>query len=256
MRELGLSLDIGRCPDILVGLPHVFVTHAHLDHALGIPFYAAQRGLQRLPPGTVHIPAETVDDFAALMKLHEKLEGTTYDLNLHGMAPGDRVKLRRDLVAIAHRATHRVPANAYEFVELRHKLKPEFASFAEAELAELRRGHVSLVDESEHPILFYTGDTDRGILETTPAMFRAEVLVIECSFTLAEHRDRAERYRHIHVEDLYDFAESFENRLIVLSHFSLRYSPAEIQQYVSESCPAVLRDRIRLALADPYSRLD
>jgi hypothetical protein len=204
----------------------------------------------------VHVPAETVDDFKALMALHEKLEGTTYELNLHGLAPGDRVSLRRGLVAVAHRATHRVPANAYEFVEIRHKLKPEYGSLGDSELADLRRGHVSVVDESEHSILFYTGDTDRGILESTPAMFRSEVLVVECSFTIPEHRDRAERYRHIHLEDLYDFVGRFENRVIVLSHFSLRYSPAEIQRVVSATCPEKIRDRVRLALADPFSRLD
>ncbi|MCU1230594.1 MAG: ribonuclease chloroplastic-like isoform, partial [Acidobacteria bacterium] len=40
IRELGIALDIGRCPDVIVGLSNVFVSHAHLDHAVGIPFYA------------------------------------------------------------------------------------------------------------------------------------------------------------------------------------------------------------------------
>ena len=51
VRELGAVLDIGRCPDMAIGMPNIFITHAHLDHALGIPFYAGQRHLQRISGG-------------------------------------------------------------------------------------------------------------------------------------------------------------------------------------------------------------
>ncbi|HSP35679.1 MAG TPA: hypothetical protein VLU46_15310 [Thermoanaerobaculia bacterium] len=54
VRELGVALDIGRCPDPVIPLPHVFVTHAHLDHAVGIPFYAGLRHLQRIDGGRVY----------------------------------------------------------------------------------------------------------------------------------------------------------------------------------------------------------
>ena len=53
IRELGIALDIGRGPDAVVHLPHVFITHAHLDHAAGLPWYAGQRHLQRLGGGKV-----------------------------------------------------------------------------------------------------------------------------------------------------------------------------------------------------------
>src|SRR6187431_1147121 len=59
VRELGTALDIGRCPDAVISMPRVFITHAHLDHALGIPFYAGQRHLQRVAGGSVYVPAET-----------------------------------------------------------------------------------------------------------------------------------------------------------------------------------------------------
>jgi ribonuclease BN (tRNA processing enzyme) len=43
--------------------------------------------------------------------------------------------------------------------------------------------------------------------------------------------------------------------LIVLTHFSRRYSRSEIQNEVRKRCPAVLRSRIRLALPEAYQRL-
>jgi ribonuclease Z len=255
IREFGIALDIGRCPDLLIGVSHIFVTHAHLDHALGIPFYAAQRRLRQLEPGSVYIPIETVDDYHALMKIHEKLEATAYPLNLVGMAPADRRLLRRDLEVVAHRSTHRVPTNAYEFRELRHKLKPEFQSLEGPRLAQLRAEGTEPADPVASSLLFYTGDTDRRILERGGAVLDSAVLMIECSFTAAGEEDRAARYAHIHISDIYEFADQFRNEIIVLTHFSLRDSPAEIHRTISQSCPAILRDRLRLALPAPFVRL-
>ena len=255
VRELNLALDVGRCPDVLVGVPHILVTHAHLDHALGIPFYAAQRTLQSLPPGNVYVPAENLDDYRALMALHEKLEGTQYDLNLVGLELGEEAVLRRDLVVRTHRSTHRVPTNAYEIVELRHKLRPEHADRSSAELSALRAAGIDLAAASESSLLFYTGDTDRALLETNQQLYRSEVLVIECSFVGPDDRNRASMYRHLHIDDLFEFQERFQNELIVLTHFSLRYSAEEIHGQISRRCPSRLTDRIRLALPEPFVRL-
>jgi hypothetical protein len=40
-----------------------------------------------------------------------------------------------------------------------------------------------------------------------------------------------------------------------LTHFSRRYSRGVIHDEIRRRCPAVLRDRIRLALPEPYQRL-
>jgi ribonuclease Z len=258
--DFGVAFDVGRGPEAVVRVPHVFVSHAHLDHSLGIPYYAGQRRLQRLPPGSVYIPYETLDDFRELMAIHERLEDVAYDMNLVGMKSGDVVRIRRDAEVRAHRATHRVPANAYELVEIKHRLRPELAGMDGEQLARLHLQGEEVNEEVRSPLLFYTGDTDRRILEKSDAendgaMFKAYVLMIECSFVIDGHQDRAEKYRHIHFDDLADFAERFENHYIVLTHFSLRYSPAQIQETLRRRCPAILRDRIRLALPEPWQRI-
>jgi ribonuclease Z len=250
VRELGIALDIGRCPDEIIAVPNVFITHAHLDHAAGIPFYAGQRRLQRLEAGRVWLPKEAADDLRQLMTIHERMEGTDYHIEIIGMSPGDLARVDRVHAVRAHAATHRVPARAWEFLELRHHLKPEFAGLDGAALARLRREGTAVHDETEYPILFYTGDTDRGILEQNQAIFRAEVLMIECSFLGDQHQDRAAMYRHIHFDDIAAFADRFENQLVVLTHFSRRYSRQEIRDTVRRRCPKSLFDRIRLALPE------
>ena len=167
-----------------------------------------------------------------------------------GIAAGDVVRIGRTHEVRAHAATHRVAANAYEIVEVRHRLKEEGLS-----QEEIYRRRAEVIEEYRYPLLFYTGDTDRGILENCDALYRAEVLMIECSFVFDGHQERAATYRHIHFDDIADFAERFENQLIVLTHFSRRYGRAEIRDEVRRRCPAVLRDRLRLALPEPYQRV-
>jgi ribonuclease Z len=165
------------------------------------------------------------------------------------------VRISRNHIVRAHRATHRVPALAWEILEARHHLKREYENIDGAELARLRQDGVEVAETVLHPLLFYTGDTDRGILETNEAMYSAEVLMIECSFVAAGHEERAEKYRHIHFNDIIEFAERFDNQCIVLTHFSRRYSREEIVRELRQRCPAILRDRLRLALPDRWQRI-
>ncbi|HEV8432711.1 MAG TPA: MBL fold metallo-hydrolase [Thermoanaerobaculia bacterium] len=255
IRELGIALDVGRCPDMLIGTPNILVTHAHLDHAVGIPFYAGQRHLQRMPGGNVFVPSEALDDFRELMRIHERLEGTKYDIELIGLAPNDTYPLGRNHTVRAHQSTHRVPARGYEIVERRHHLRPEYAGLDGQQLAALRHDGRSIHDESEVSMLFYSGDTDAGIFDSSPALFKSEVLMLECSFVAPGHEERAVRYRHIHFDDIARVADRFENRVIVLTHFSKRYAPAEVIGHLRDVCPRVLRDRLRFAFPEPFDRL-
>jgi ribonuclease Z len=256
VRELNAAFDIGRCPDQLVGTPDIFVTHAHLDHAVGIPFYAGQRQLHRMTGGRIYVPADAADGMREIMAIYERITGASFaEVEVIGLTVGDVVRLGRTHEVRAHRATHRVAANAYEVIELRHRLRDEFAGREEREITELRRNGVEVTEQWRRSMLFYTGDTDRGILEQNEVLFKSEVLMIECSFIAKGHEERAAKYRHIHFDDIAAFADRFENETIVLTHFSRRYSRSEIHDEIRRRCPAVLRERIRLALPEPYQRL-
>jgi ribonuclease Z len=255
IRELGIAFDIGRCPDMIVSMPHVFITHAHLDHAAGIPFYGGQRHLQQLDGGKIHVPAEAADDVRALMAIQAKLTGADMDVTIVGVAVGEEVPVGRRHVVRGHAAAHRVAARAYELIERRHHLREELAGASGEMIAQLRREGAAIEEEYRRSILFYSGDTDRGLLESGDAVFRAEVLLIECSFITDGHQDRAAKYRHIHIDDIADFADRFENELIVLTHFSRRYSYEDIQRGVRRRLPASLHERVRLALPEPWQVL-
>lgn len=256
VRDLNIALDIGRCPDPVVSMPHVFISHAHLDHAAGIPFYAGQRHLQQLDRGTIYVPAEAAADVEALLDVQRRLTGGKFDeVGIVGVAAGEELRVGRSLYVRGHAAAHRVAARGYEFIERRHRLREEYAGTDGETIARLRREGVQVEEEYRRPILFYTGDTDRGLLESCDALYKAEVLMIECSFIADGHQDRAAKYRHIHIDDIAEFAERFENQLIVLTHFSRRYSRDEIRNGVRRRLPVSLHDRIRLGLPEQWQKL-
>jgi len=254
IRELGIALDIGRCPDAIVPITSVFVTHPHLDHSLGIPYYFAQRKLLQLPTGTIYLPAEIVEQYRELIEKHEELQRTRYDFKLVGLAHGESVKVRKDIRVRAAMASHSVPSAAWEVIETRRRIKPEYDGWSEDRIKDVRATGVEVSRALSSSLLFYTGDTDSRIFELSPELFRSKILMIECTFVASEDRHRARQYRHIHLDDILDVARRFENETIILTHFSSKDRAAETRAAIESRLPASIRDRVSLALGPERGR--
>jgi ribonuclease Z len=138
---------------------------------------------------------------------------------------------------------HRVPSVGYLFTEVRHKLVDELAGRPGPEIAALRARGVAVTRREEIPLLAYTGDCGVEIFDAAPELFTSRVLLIECSFLRPDDVDRARVYGHLHLQDFLDRADRFENEAIVLTHFSQRYSAAEIREGL-RALPAGLARRV------------
>ena len=223
-------LEFGRAPDDVVSYRTVCVTHGHLDHIAGLAHHASRRRLTGLSPARVYVPAEAVGDVAAWISACERLEDVAYGVELVPAAAGDRVRLRNDLEMTVLPGRHRVPTVGYLFSAVRRKLKEDFVGVPGPELARLRERGVAVTRREEIPLLAYPGDCGAEIFEAAAELFRARVLLIECSFLAAEDANRAREYGHIHLDDLVSRAALFENEAVVLTHFSQRYRAEEIRE--------------------------
>ncbi len=241
------ALEIGRCPEALVAVPNIFVTHAHLDHAAGIASYASQRTLQALEPGNVFLPAEAREGFEKILALHVELEGFhEYAARLRGVRPGDRIPIRHDLEVDVIPGSHRIPCAGYVFCETRRKLRRDFAGVSGEEIARLRERGTEVSESVRTPLLAYPGDCDAGIFEVAPEIFRARILLLECTFLRPGEEERAARYRHLHLSQIASRASDFANEAIVLTHFSAKYSKEEIEERVRTGLPGNLKDRVTI----------
>jgi ribonuclease Z len=240
-------LDFGRAPEDAVSYATVCLTHGHLDHAAGLAHYASRRRLAGLTAARVFAPEETVPDLETWLSASERLERVRYGVRLHSSRPGDRVPLRKDLELRVLPGRHRVPTVGFLFSEVKHKLMEEFAGRSGWEIAQLRAQGVEVTRREEIPLLAYPGDCGVEIFDAAPELYRARVLLIECSFLRPDDVDRARVYEHLHLQDFLDRADRFENEAIVLTHFSQRYSNEEIRGSVG-ALTARLAPRVILFL--------
>jgi ribonuclease Z len=238
--ELRSGLEIGRCPQSLVAVPNLFVTHAHLDHAAGIATYASQRTLHDMPAGRVFLPEEVAAELEAIVEAHRRLERVdAYRAEIRGVAAGDRIEVRKDLAVRVFSGRHRVPTAGFTFVEVRRKLKEEFRGLPQGRIAALRAEGVEVSGAVEEPLLSYPGDSGPEIFDSSPEIFDSRVLLLDCTFLRPGEEDKARRYGHLHIVDIAARAENFRNEAIVLTHFSARYSPEEILTRLRELPPAL-----------------
>jgi ribonuclease Z len=236
-------LEFGRAPDDVLGYATICLTHGHLDHAAGLAHHASRRRLTGLPPARVFAPEEAVPDLEAWLAISQRLEDVDYGAHVTPAVPGGSVMLRNDLELKFLPGRHRVPTVGYLFSEIRKKLADELIGRPGEEIAALRAGGAEVTRRQQIPLLAYPGDCGPEIFDAAPELFRARVLLIECSFVAPEDRDRAREYAHIHLDDIAGRASLFENEAIVLTHFSLRYRPEEILEAL-DALPAAIADRV------------
>ncbi len=241
---LGFAFDLGRSPWELVSVPHVFLSHAHLDHGAGLAYWFSQRRLLRLPGGTVHTHPAAVEAWRKIVDLHAALEDVRYDARVEAMPSGTRVALRRDLSMACFPADHRVPTLAFVAFEERHRLLPEYEKRTREEIKSLAAEGKSVAGPVSIPLAAYSGDTAAGIFDAAPPdFFRARVLLIECSFVEERDKGRAAPFKHLHVDDIAERADLFENEVILLTHVTLRTPADAIRRLVKQRLPARLAER-------------
>lgn len=241
----GLAFEAGRGAPQLAGAADLFLTHGHLDHALGVPYVLSQRTRHQGASTRVVCPAPVVGALGAMIRATGALEQTEYDYRLVGVAPGDRVAVGREFEVEAFATDHVVPSVGYHLVRKKHRLRERYRGLPGPELARLRGEGEVLEDPVEELVLSYCGDTGAGVFDLEPRVFETQVLLLECTFLDEEKRASATRYRHLHVDDLVAHAESFENRAVVLHHLSRRHRVADLRRQVDERLPG-LAPRVHL----------
>ncbi len=242
--SLRLAFDVGRAPTELVPVANLFLSHAHLDHAAGLAWWCSQRRLRRMPGGTAWTHPDAVPLWREVLSLHERLEAVRYDARVEALAPGRPVVLRRDLFVSAFPADHRVPALGFLASELRRRLLPSYEGLGAEEIREAASRGETVAREVPIPLVAYSGDTAAGLFDLAPPeVFRAKILLLECSFVEERDRGRSAEWKHLHLGEVAERADLFENEVLVLTHLTLRTRPEEIRREIARRLPSRLAAR-------------
>jgi ribonuclease Z len=244
----GIALDVGRGAPTLTGSRDLFVSHGHLDHALGIPYVLSQRTMHHVAPADpesvsrpvtrIFCPRAIAEGVAALVLACERLESVAYRHEIVGLDPGDRVDVGRGLAIEAFSTDHVVPSLGFHLLRRRRKLEEEYRSLSRDELVRLKASGVGIERESEEIWLSYCGDTGPGVWRLAPRLAESRLLMIECTFLGDEARQRGTAYKHLHFEDLVDHeADLAGHEAIVLHHLSRRHTLGDLRREVETRLP-------------------
>lgn len=247
--ELKLGFDLGGSPWEFMGTPTIFITHAHLDHLAALPVFVARRRMMKMEPPTLYLPEENIEWVDKLLKVWQRLDRGRMLCTLVGVKPGQEIELSREHVVQVFETKHTVPSVGYCVWQRRKKLRPEYQSLSGDQIRDLRLAGTDVTAEVRTPLVAYTGDTAPAGLDNYPALFEAQILITELTFFRPEHRkDKIHKFGHMHLDDILERADRFQNELIIAMHFSTRYQTQQIEKAVTKRLPAGLRERVKLWL--------
>ena len=241
-----LRSDVG-----LVDLEHVFLTHFHADHYLGLPGMLKTYALRgRDVPLTIYGPAGLGDLYASLRRVFGNL---TYPVETVELAPGD--VLRRDDYEIrAFAVDHGAQAVGYALAEeerpgrfdvetadgLGVPAGRERGALQRGDPVRLPSGETVTPDQVLGPArpgrtVVLTGDT-AAAASVVDAATGADVLVHEATFC-ADERERARETQHSTAAEAALAAQAAGVRLLALTHISSRYFGGEAAEEARQVFP-------------------
>jgi ribonuclease Z len=249
VRELDALFDCGWALRKFAGAPNIFLSHGHADHSGALVALLGMRGLMQIKPPRVFVPRAIEAALRTGLRAFSELQRYELGLELVAMDPGEELQLRPDLWVRAFRTHHPAPSLGYQFFSRVRKLKPEHQTLSGAELGALKArdpaAFAALFTEQERLDFAYATDTLVRVLDTHPSLLRTRVLVLECSFL----DDRKSKHAvhsggHIHLDELIERADSFQNEALVLMHFSQTLSPQAVRDVLDRRCPSELRQKL------------
>lgn len=222
----------------LADLTHVFLTHHHADHWLGLPGMLKSFELRdRHRPLTVFGPPGTVRLMDAMRIVYGRLR---YPLSVRELDPHEEVRFD-DWSVTPFNVRHRGVAFGYAVVEdprpgrFDAQRAEELGVTPGPDFGRLQRGEtvdgvapeqVVGPDRAGRKVVI-SGDTAPS--ETVAvAAYQADVLVHEATFA-EEERDRALQTQHSTARQAAALARDAEVRLLALTHLSTRYGGGEIR---------------------------
>jgi ribonuclease Z len=243
--DLGVAFDVGRAPRWSVRRRTILFTHSHIDHMGGIASHAATRELLGMPAPRYVVPRESVAGLTQLFAAWRRLDGARLSHELVPLAPGEEVEVKRGVVARPFRSHHTAPCQGYGLWSVKKKLLPELVGLPEEEVARRATSGERVSHPVENPEVAFVGDTRIEVVEREPVVREARLLVLEVTFV--DERVDVESARekgHVHLDEVAERADLFENEDLLFTHFSARYTAAEIVRALDEKLPPALRARV------------
>ncbi len=247
--EFKIGFDLGAQPWAFMGTPTWFVSHTHIDHLMALPAYVARRRMMKMEPPTIYLPETAIDPVERILRQVSRLDRGRLPCRLVPRSRATRSSCRASWWSACRPRAIRSRRWGSSSGSGGGNSRPEFAELPGPAIRDLRLGGTEVTREIRIPRLAYLGDSSPQGLDACPAMYEAEVLIVEMTFVAPSHRkERIHKFGHMHLDDVVERRGRLQNELVIASHFSTRYHTRQIERYVRRSLPDMLGGRLHLWL--------
>lgn len=220
--ELDICFDMGACTRSSLASKHVAISHGHMDHIGGLAYYISQRRFQGMGDASIICDARIASAIKRMLAGFNDLEGQVTPYELTTLEPEQEVEIKNNVVLRAFHTDHTSPSMGYTVIEKRSKLKPEYAGLPQEKLCELKDRGEEITRILDIPLVAFLGDTLPGPWLVRDDVRTAKIVICECTFLEADHKDRAVIGKHIHIDDIAEWLPVLDAEMLVLTHVSRR----------------------------------
>ena len=239
IEELGLLFDAGDGLSAQLlqksrKIKEVFISHADRDHLTGLTQFTQLNGRDGYPK--IHYPADC-GSFPALKSFLEKFDphvsGTKWIPIKEAMA----FEIKGNIYVESIRNNHVLAKKelskslSYRVVNKKRKIKKEFEHLSGKEIAQISKskGRTFLTNEVKENLIGYSGDSP---IEDYERWEGTKLLIHESTFLKAEVGLNNHANKHSTLEEVMEMVASIKIEKLILTHFSSRYSKAEIEESI------------------------
>lgn len=246
--------DIGWCVEPMRHISRLFISHLHIDHALGLSTWLCWRHafLEEEGPPQVYVPGEMLEEARDYIEAQRRAQRFDFAYELHGLKEGDRVEIEHNRFVEAFETTHYLPTLGYFVKEKRQRLKESLRGLPGAEIRALREAGEDINQVTELPLFAYTSDTCPKLFDRRPDILEADILVTECSYIFGsleyDPEDEStlgeKKTSHCHIRPLMRRLADFKGRALALCHLPITFQTIDIRAFLLPRVPAQLRDKL------------
>jgi ribonuclease Z len=236
--QWGIAFDIGLAAEHSVRCAKLAITHAHMDHAGGLPSWLALRRMYKLGPSVVYAPAEACGDLQAIVAIWERLHSAQFEWTLVAMEPGQEEPIGGGRRLRAFAADHVVPTLGYAVVAEITRLRSELEGLPRDTLRAMAdRGEPVALPE-DRVVLAISGDTRPTLIARVPELRQAQFAMHELTF-LDDRRSAQEARQkgHTHLDELAEQLSDLQG-VFLPYHLSQMYTAAGARRALRHRLPA------------------
>jgi ribonuclease Z len=249
VKELKICFDLGVLPPAALSTNNILLSHAHTDHCGELFNYLAVRALERRNLATLFAPPAMASGLSKLLKEWQQFSASNFDYRIIQCYPNAPVPLKNQTTVTTLELDHEPATVGYLVEETVQKLQPVHNTLPAYEIAlRKKRGDSDLFYQQVRPLFAYLPDTLPEGLDSLPEVaWQAKVMAVEATF-LDDRKplEKVRKGKHIRLDDILERLERFTGEHLLLFHFSKIYTPAEVEEIVTNRLPPEWRGRVKL----------